>query len=181
MFRELTELFHDRQYLDEYATDLHKNIDPFGESVYMVFGRLALLKDAPSIDFKIESPTKISKDQYLSLLYVIDALEKALQNMEGRLSDNPWAYTSAKSSGQVFKSELIEATQGLLDGLEELGDIIDSINSEFEASIPNTWEGSKHAVDRITTFCRLPLFPPQWKEAERRSMLIVLRRITITL
>ena len=38
VLRELTELFHDRAFLNAYAGDLHKPIAPLDQSVYMVFG-----------------------------------------------------------------------------------------------------------------------------------------------
>ncbi len=168
---ELTELFHDRQYLDEYAEELHKRIEPFGESVYMVFGKLAKLSDATAVDFKLENPTKITKEQYLSLLYVIDAFEKALHNIEGKLSDNPWADTAATSSGQVFKTEMVTETEGLSGDLNELETLVFSFNNEYNTCIGTTWNTSSQDIGEMDKLFTLPLFPINWRNAEHRKML----------
>lgn len=168
---ELTELFHDRQYLDEYAGDLHKKIEPFGESVYMVFGKLAKLSDASAVEFRLENPTKISKKQYRSLLYVVNAFEKALHNIDGTLSDNPWADTAATSSDQTFKTEMIAASEGLSVSLNELETLIASLNGEYGTSVDTTWSGSRRGLEGMEAVFELPLFPLEWRDAGRRSML----------
>ena len=168
---ELTELFHDRQYLDEYAEDLHKKIEPFGESVYMVFGKLAKLSDASVVEFRLEDPTKISKEQYLSLLYVVDAFEKALHSIDGKLSENPWADTTAVSSGQIFKTEMIKASGGLPDALNELESLVLSFNDKYSTSIGRTWTACIQGITGAEAVFELPLFPLDWMDADRRSML----------
>jgi len=168
---QLTELFHDREYLDQYAEELHKKIEPFGESVYMVFGKLAKLRKASNVDFKLENPTKITKDEYLSILYVVDAFEKALRNMDGKLSDNPWVGTTADSAGQTFNAEMMSKTEGLLDSLSAITSAIEDINSNFGASIPSTWDGLKHSVTEMEKVLSLPLFPMEWLDVNKREQL----------
>ena len=66
--RELTELFHDRQYLDVYANELHQTIEPLGDSIYMAFGKLSKLENASVVDFSLDQPMEITKEQYASLI-----------------------------------------------------------------------------------------------------------------
>ncbi|CUN78678.1 hypothetical protein EAI89_02900 [Eubacterium sp. am_0171] len=56
---------------------------------------------------------EINKEQYASLLYSISAFEKALQNLDGPMSENPWYMTKATSSGQMYKQQLMAATGAL--------------------------------------------------------------------
>ena len=145
---ELTELFHDRQYLNEYAGELHKKIEPFGESVYTMFGRLAELADATPVEFKIPNVTNITKEEYASLLFLADAFEKAAANMDGEFTANPWEGTVATSSGRIFKDEMVSATEGLSDWLTTLEASIADFNNAFVenpgASPEKCTEGIQH-------------------------------------
>ena len=168
---DLTELFHDRKYLDEYAEDLHKTIDPFGESIYMVFGKLSKLSDATVIEFKMDNPKDISREQYSSLLYVVDAFEKALHNMGGKLSDNPWYMTTATSSGQTFKSEMLASSGDLQKSMESLDRIIAGLNNEYGTSISTTWSGICYGMNILDSVLHLPYFPVEWRSEDKRNML----------
>lgn len=68
---ELTALFHDRTFLNTYADELHKQILPLGLSVYEVFGKLLNLSTAPSVDFTVNDLTRITKEQYASIIYCV--------------------------------------------------------------------------------------------------------------
>ena len=168
---ELTELFHDRLYLDGYADDLHKTIEPFGESVYMVFGRLARLSDATAVEYKIQNPTKVTKEEYASLLYMVDAFEKALNNMDGELTANPWANTTATASGQIFKTEMMNATDGLAKNLGDLEGLVVSFNQNYGCSLMPVWNDVQENICKYEAVITLPLFPIEWRERNRRSSL----------
>lgn len=168
---ELTELFHDRKYLDEYAEDLHRVIEPFGESVYMVFGKLLKLQDASVVEFRMENPTAVSREQYSSLLYMVDAFEKALHNMDGALTDNPWTETSATASGQTFRSEMTVASGRLPKQLGELETAVLAFNHEYNTEIAPTWNVCTESLSDIETALALPLFPAKWRDPEVRTAL----------
>lgn len=168
---ELTELFHDRQYLDEYAEELHRKIEPLGESVYRVFGKLARLSDATVIEFKLRNPTGISKEEFSSLLYLVDAFEKALDAMDEPLTENPWANTTATSSGQIFKTEMMNATDGLQHHLGELEGLVISLNQNFRCQLDPNWIELSGQLDQYEAILALPLFPVDWRSRERRSLL----------
>ena len=168
---ELTELFHDRQYLDRYAEELHKKIEPFGESVYKVFGRLAKLSDVSAIEFKLRNPTNISKEEFASLLYLVDAFEKALNAMEYALTENPWANTTATSSGQIFKTEMMNATDGLARSLSEIEGLIAFLNKNYFCQLNPTWNDIQAHIGEYEEVFTLPLFPLDWRKQERRETL----------
>ena len=162
VLNELTELFYDRKYLDEYAEDLHKIIEPLGDSIYVVYGKLSKLETASVVEFSVDNPTEISREKYASILYCISAFEKALHNMEGPLSSNPWYLTSATSSGQTFKTELIAKTKDLNVTLDEIAESVSEFNTRYHASLPNTWSDIAPAIKRVNEALSLPLFPYSW-------------------
>lgn len=168
---ELSQLFHDRQFLDEYADELHKVIEPFGESVYAVFGKLAKLEGASAVDFKIEKPGAVSKEQFMTLVYVVEAFEKALHAIGRRLSENVWAGTAAVTSGQAFKTEMLSKLEGFPEALSGLETETVSFNSEFGTSIEPAWDHILEETGKIEDIISLPLFPVSWRDTKTRSML----------
>lgn len=172
VLRELTELFYDRQYLDTYADELHQAIAPLGDSIYMVFGKLSKLETASVVEFSLEKPMEISKEQYASLLYCISAFEKALQNLDGPLSENPWYGTKATSSGQTYKQQLIAATGALSSELHEMDQLATELNEEYHAAFPHTWAGIKDGADELGRALALPLFATNWLESATRAHML---------
>ena len=169
---ELTELFHDREFLTKYADELHQVIEPLGESVYMVFGKLSKLEKASAISFHFDDPKSITREQYSSLLYVLSALERALHNLGGTLDSNVWHGTTAKSSGQTFKQQLIQETAGLSIKLRELDEKVTAINDEYSTKIGHSWESVEKSITDVEAALDLPLFPYWWSELAKRDTLL---------
>ena len=165
VLRELTELFHDRQYLDTYADELHRKIEPLGDSIYMAFGKLSKLENASVVEFSLESPMKVSKEQYASLLYCITAFEKALQNLEGSLSKNPWFETKATSLGQTYKQEFAAATGSLSEELREMNALASELDRNYHTSFTRTWAGMKDGYDELHRVLALPLYTEEWLDS----------------
>jgi hypothetical protein len=130
-YSELTELFHDREFLNAYASELHTAIAPLDQSVYMVFGKISKLEKATVLEFSLDKPTEITKEQYSSILYCVSAFEKALHNMGGALTANPWHGTKATSSGQMYKAQLLRDTAGLSEGLRSISVLAPAIDQRF--------------------------------------------------
>lgn len=172
LFRELTELFHDRQYLNTYADELHQIIEPFGDSIYMAFGKLSKLENASAIEFSLEKPMEITKEQYASLLYCVSAFEKALHNLGGSLSENPWYGTKATSSGQVYKQELLSATGNLSLELREMDQIATDLSEKFHASFAHTLNGLKIGCAELKQALALPMFTTDWLDSSDRSRML---------
>lgn len=174
---ELTELFHDREFLTKYADDLHRVIEPLGESVYMVFGKLSKLEKASVISFKMDSPAEVTREQYSSLQYVLNSLEKALHNIGGPLDANPWHGTAVKSAGQAFKQQMLLETESLPEKLRGLDTAVDAINEEYQTVIGHSWDSVCKGIDDLSTALNLPLFPFWWTDiAKQETLLSSVRR-----
>lgn len=157
-YRELTELFHDREFLNAYATELHKVIAPLDLSIYMVFGKLSKLENASAIEFSLNKPTEISKEQYAPLIYCVSAFEKALQNMGGALSANPWFGTKATTSGQTYKMQLMRETDGLSTDLREIDVLAASIDKKLGIGSVKTYADVKKILKVATILKSKPSY-----------------------
>ena len=169
---ELTELFHDREFLTHYAKDLHRVIEPLGESVYTAYGKYSKLENSSEVAFKFDNPVEVSREQYSSLLYVLDALEKALRNLSGPLNASPWHGTLVKSFGQVFKQKMIDETEGLPDRLRQLDTLIREINSKYGSMLGTSWKELARSIDVYKAALSLPLFPYWWSDSQKQEVLL---------
>jgi len=172
VLNELTELFHDREFLTKYADDLHREIEPLGDSVYMVFGKLSKLEKASAISFRFDNPAAITREQYSSLLYVLNSFEKALQNIGGPLDTSPWHGTVVKSSGQAFKQQMLQETGTLPEKFKELEITVDAINEEYQTVIGHSWDSVCRGIDDLSAALNLPLFPFWWTDIAKQETLL---------
>lgn len=156
--RELTELFHDRAFLNAYAEELHRPITPLDQSVYMVFGKISKLEKATVLEFSLAKPTEITKEQYASILYCVSAFEKALHNMDGKLSANPWFGTKATFSGQTYKTQLLHDTEGLSASLRRIEALSGSIAARLGAGDSKSFSDTRRLLDIVSIISARPSY-----------------------
>ncbi len=168
---ELARLSSERNKLNKYANSLHLKREPFGESIYSGYGRLELLRGATDVEFKIDGITSISMEEYQAQLVAVRAFEKALHSFSGKLSDNPWAYSSTSSTGQIFRREFESNTDGLLDELIHLETSMGLLDEKYGVKNSVTWADSFRCVDDMKEVLDLPLFPVDWLEEKTRKKL----------
>lgn len=154
---ELMELFRDRSFLNKYAQELHQVLKPLNISLYAAFGRFSSLSDATSIDFELENIKEISDEQYSTIMYCLDAFEKALHQLNGNFTDNPWYKTVILSAGQAFQNQFLHDTDGLSMKLRRIADISSSLSKEIGFS----FDGSYSSAESILNISRLLQSRPQ--------------------
>ncbi len=174
--RELAELFRDKTFLNSYAEELHKTIAPLNQSVYMAFGRVSKLEKATDLEFTVENPTEITTEQYESIYYCVDAFEKALHSIKGKLSQNPWFGTRATSFSQMYKMQLLRNTQGLSAALRRIAELSDRLDTQLGIGRANSFDEVCKMLDLIGVLTEKPAYISQtWFEtetlAQRRSAL----------
>ncbi|TEB07766.1 hypothetical protein Psch_01321 [Pelotomaculum schinkii] len=169
---ELNELFHDREYLNQYAHELHEEVAPLGESLYVVFGKLSKLDTATAIPFVIDNPTAVSADQFNTMIYCVRNYAKALANMGGKLTDNPWYGSVVTSISQEFKSQLLAETQGLDQQLSSLYEALSNYQNKYGFGGEATWNDVQRIISMLSEIEKTPLFPFDWCSSERRAQLL---------
>ena len=168
---ELTELLRDRLFLNTYAEELHQPVAPLGESPYRVLGLLGGLADVPMPAFFLENPAAVTREQLSSMLYVTVILERALHDMGGKLSENPWAGTSARSAGELFRQEMLAASGTLPELLRELEGRLRRFGDSYGIFPAKSFAEAGQGLDRLAAVLALPAFPAAWLEEGRRNSL----------
>lgn len=159
ILHELTELFYDQKHLDQYVEELHKDIEPLGESIYVVYGKLSKLNEASVVEFTLEKPTEVTREQHAALHYCVSAFEKALHNLDGPLSANPWRDAAVPASGQAFKTEFLNKTEPISETLDTLADSVQSFNETYHTHLDTSWSGVGSGIAEIKEALELPAFP----------------------
>ena len=124
--------------MNTYATELHRTISPMNQSIYSAFGKLEKLEKASTVEFSVEKLAEISQEDYASILYCLTAFEKALHNMGGALSANPWHGTTAISSGQAYKQQLLHDTDGLSADLRLITNLAETLAERLHTKQDNS-------------------------------------------
>lgn len=168
---DLTELMHNREALNEYATELHRSIAPLNTSMYSAFGRITQLESASAIEFQMQDPLTVSEATFSEMLYSVEMYERALHAM-GLLHENPWYMTTAKSSGQAFKQQIESQTKNLPAKLPAIETKIRALNSSWQLQVPETMVGSQNGIEEIKQVIALPLFPIKWMDEDVRKKLL---------
>lgn len=169
---ELTELFLNRQALNQYVHELHEEILPLEKSLYDAFGELSCLQDVPYIQFNVESPAAISSVTYNTMLYRVGNYAKALKLLGVKLSENPWNGTVVKMVTQRFKNDLKKNTAGLSEFILVLGESFSEVITSFNLKEACSWAGAKRTVALIDGIEKTPLFPYKWAKNTELSCLL---------
>ena len=169
---ELSELFENRQCLNQYVNELHEKILPLEKSLYEVFGELASLHDASEIPFKLNNLKSLSSIDYHKMLYSVTNYAKALEKLGVRFSENPWHRTVVTVINQDFNNKLSQNIYSLDKQLLELHSTFSEILNSFKLNGYCTWSGLQDIVSLFNSIEVLPLFPKNWSDSSFRAKLI---------
>ena len=169
---ELSELFHDKQFLNLYVRELHEEILPLEKSLYEVFGELTALSDGYSVPFELNSPASISAAEYQKMLYSVSNYAKALEALGVRFSDNPWRETVVTVVNQEFKNRLTHETSGLDIALLDLHETLSELISLFALKEDCSWNGALRIISLFNEIKKLPQYPENWNDNTAREKLI---------
>lgn len=169
---ELDELFHDRKHLNAYADELHKEIEPLGESLYTAFGKYAKLETVPEIQFAIDNIHTISSSQFNTMLYCVASMEKAVLALGMELKKHPWNGTTITQASQSMKNEFMKKTETLEEQLAKLNNTLNEIYLRLGLPGAMTLSGATSMAEFLEQFVVVPLFPEHWSNEDKRRELL---------
>lgn len=173
---ELSELFHDKQFLNQYVRELHDEIMPLEKSLYEAFGELSSLNDIVPLPFALESPEAISAADYHKMLYGVSSYAKALGELGVCLSENPWSGTRIKQLDENLRNNIFSNILAIAPKLIDLHILLTNFQRNYYLEEKSSWS----QVDRVSllldSFEHLPLFPEKWADKEARRILLLVAR-----
>ena len=176
---DLSDLFEERAFLSKYAHELHRPLEPLGESLYTALGKESKLRDAAPVSFRLDppmQPEQVSREQLLAWDDDLNALEKALRALGGSPAASPWHGTKLRSAAQTAREEMLRATEGLGGALTALSDRVKAFGGEYALAFPEDWDGICSWIEPLEEAAGLPRFPAAWLDAATRHVLLLAAR-----
>ncbi|MDR2338542.1 MAG: DUF4011 domain-containing protein [Deltaproteobacteria bacterium] len=107
-----------RERLNDYSRKLHTTVEPLGETIYTIFGKILSLKQYPKIYSPIKNAESIGKFDLELIKGVLNEFSKIIKQ-SGYQDDNPWADCKVKFSSNQFKHEFKINSQKALELCQE--------------------------------------------------------------
>lgn len=170
--RDLTELFRNREQLNQYAQALHQRIAPLDVSIYSAYGKITQVTGETAVEFMLEDPISVTKEQFEEMGYQVEMLERVLHTMGCQLHENPWYKTTATSSGQAFRTQLSKQTPHLVENSAAAEAIVANLTAVYGLPVEGSWQGAQEAVTQVRATMELPLFPYAWTEEGKLDTLL---------
>ncbi len=169
----LIRLMEDRKFLNAYATQLHTVLEPFGQSVYMAYGKLNQFENATYVSFVIPEIKNVSSEQHGTYYHLVADFENALKHLGTNITACPWYGTTTKVGNQAYKNYLMDKTMGLDTELLQIVDLKGHLLTAHHLSMGETWAEVQSAMGEITEMLRLGMFPESWLTSKQRNALII--------
>ncbi|MBQ7324110.1 MAG: DUF4011 domain-containing protein [Clostridia bacterium] len=163
---QLGELLTCRNQLNEYASELHRPVEPLNLSCYEVFGRLEALKDLPMIQFALADVAEISQNQFQVYRDLLQTYRLSVERMSGDIRDNPWEGFICRRITADYLGTLnnsLADTVVFLTFCRESADQLPECEALFAHLTPELLPEFSAALTRIIP---LPALPAHWTEAE---------------
>lgn len=161
---QLGELMTCRNRLNEYASQLHRPIEPLNLSCYEVFGRLESLKDTPLIQFALADVNEITQDRLQDYRSLLQTYRLAADRVQGGIRNNPWEGFVCRRIGADYVATLsntLADTVVFLTFCQEGAGSLSECEALFTRLTPESLAEFSNALSRTAALTAVPL---HWTE-----------------
>lgn len=169
----LTRLMENKKFINAYAAELHTVMEPFGQSVYMAYGKLSQYENATYISFLIPEIRRVTSEQHGTYHHLVADFENALKHLGTKITESPWFGTTTKVGNQAYRNYLMDRTMGLDAELNQIIGYKQQLHTDYRFIIGETWDDLKSAIDEIMELLQFGAFPQSWLTNAQRKALIV--------
>ena len=123
--------------LDEYATSLHRQREPLGESVFWVHGELALLGHVPLLTIQLPNIESMTREEFERAAELFEDLSTYASTLaEG--SSHPWHGAKLQPPSLFDQQRLRERLASLIRLLDDLRANSESLANDLQLPVPTT-------------------------------------------
>ncbi len=171
-FYKLDELDRLKSSLNQYATTVNTIVEPFGETVYSVYGKLAEYIDYPIKQIHFNNIGNISSTDFSKLRSLIRAYQKALDNLPGKIDNNPWYGAVVEHYEQEQKSYFNSFIGGLDNDLTILESKINSYYQNTGFQKEKSFENICQIINFLGNAIKIENANPTWFDKRKIGDLI---------
>lgn len=171
---KLKKLEDRRARLNEYVEELHRKIQPLGQSAFEANGWLAKLASVPSINFSLSeiNISKISKEELYDLRLTITELVKMKEKLTEDYEENTWRNSLITTLNHETRHQLSADLDTII---EKVSDYIDD-TCDFEKENFISCDVSANNLDKFVDFinycCSASVFPVEWIDRKNIKKLV---------
>lgn len=180
-YRKLDNLLYDRQKLNDYAAQVFTKVSPLGKSIYEVNGIIANLAAYDDLIFPVQNVSRISKDEYNRILFLLGQFSATIGKMSSDYKENPWRGAKLPSVTNEFRHDANANLNAFLSTLKDAEQTLQSVYDDISAAYPPTIEGVKSAERVLAALRGSHEIPISWiYGSENDSIVREIRRCADT-
>ena len=144
-YRQLDNLQHDKQKLNDYAAQIYSVVQPLGKTIYEVNGIISNLQAYEDVVFPLSGVRETSGEQLNNYLYLLEQLKTTIEKSSCDYKSNPWRGAALSAVTNEFRHDANAQFSVFLPKLKEVSARVQAIFEETNCEYPKTMLG----VDRL--------------------------------
>lgn len=165
-YQQLSELDITKKELNEYAKEVFKKIEPFGESIYYANAILSQLDSYQDEIFEIKNVFEYSKNDLKNINYYIDEYANVIGRMTKDYSENPWYGCKLEYLSNEMRQDISANIQKLSPILLNSIDEYDEVEGRINFGLVGTYNNLNYLKNTILFLENYKLFPYCWMNNE---------------
>ncbi len=155
-----------RTKLNEVVRALHELREPFGLSLYQIYGEYGQVRDLPDVEFNVPSLSTFNREHYRQLESVVERI--ALRPDEFRTLDMPtWKTLKIEASSFGIANDIRRDAREALEAVMRVEEGIQQIADVLEMPRPSNLNQLIHSRDLIYHLEKRPLtLPENWLQID---------------
>ncbi|MBR6822919.1 MAG: DUF4011 domain-containing protein, partial [Clostridia bacterium] len=155
-----------RNSLNEYAEQLHKIIEPLGQSLFYAQSLIAANQNTQDLIFEIKNTNirDVTKEQFFTYRRVLEQFVRSRHSLSSDYSENVWRYCNLRNITHEARHDISSRLDSLTDLLKTFLAGSDEIKKKTELNVMISY----NSLNEIRSFIDLcgegETFPVQWIE-----------------
>lgn len=161
-YQQLNELDITKKELNEYAKEVFKRIDPFGESIYYVDAMLSELDTCQDETFEIKNVFEYTKKDLKNVNYYINEYSNVVGRMTKDYLDNPWYGCKLDYLSNEMRQDISANIRKLCELLPNIINDYDEIENQIHFGLEGTYNQLNYLKNTSDFLKNYKLFPYSW-------------------
>lgn len=114
---KLAQIDNLKSKLNHYINDIYEPIQPFGSTLYDIYGAIAEQDGVPIVSITIDNILNLTRSDFYQLLMLIKSYDSARMVLGDKWNENPWTKSNINLYSNVQKEELLSNLNAELQSL----------------------------------------------------------------
>lgn len=170
-YQQLNELDITKKELNEYAKEVFKKIEPFGESIYYVNAMLSQLDTCQDETFDIKNVFGYTKRDLKNINYYLNEYANVVGKMTKDYLENPWYGCNLDYLSNEMRQDISANIQKLSNLLTIAVKKYDEIENQIHFGLEGTFDNLYYLEKTLGFLENYEIFPYSWLENQDFELL----------